>query len=95
MKLTNAMQFNKKSMNKKQTLTPEKRFLIWHFSKNKFTKATLQKYIQEIKRGRITLDALNPLEMQLYDFFTTENATERFAKFQEAYELMQKELEEI
>ena len=82
-------------MNKKQNLTPEKRFLIWHFSKNKFTKATLQKYIQEIKRGVITLDTLNPLERQLYDIFTTENAIERIAKFQEAYESMQKELNEI
>lgn len=82
-------------MNKKQKLTPEKKFLIWHFSNKGFTQRTLALRIQEIKRGVITLDALNPLERQLYDIFTTENATERFAKFQEAYELMQKELKDI
>jgi hypothetical protein len=82
-------------MNKKQKLTPEKKFLIWHFSNKEFTQRTLALRIQEIKRGVITLDALSPLERQLYDIFTTENAIERIAKFQEAYELMQKELNEI
>lgn len=82
-------------MNKKQNLTPEKRFLIWRFSNKGFTQRTLALRIQEIKRGVITLDTLNPLERQFYDIFTTENATERVAKCQEAYDLIQKELKKI
>ena len=82
-------------MKKKQELTPEKKFLIWHFSNKGYTQSTLALRIQEIKRGVITLDTLNPLERQFYDIFTTENATERYAKFQEAYDLIQKELKDI
>ena len=79
----------------KPKLTKEQKFLIWKFSKQEFSQFTLKIYIQRVKSGKMTLDALSPLERKFYDIFTTENATERFAKFQEAYDLMQKELEEI
>ena len=95
MKLTNVMQFNKKSMNKKQKLTQEKKFLLWYYSKKSCTNLTLKVYNAKIKRGVITIENLNPLEKQFYAIFTAKNATERIAKCQEAYDLMQKELNEI
>lgn len=79
----------------KPKLTKEQKFLIWKLSKQEFSQWTLKIYIQRVKSGKMTIDALNPLERQFYDIFTTENATERFAKFQEAYDLMQKELKDI
>lgn len=82
-------------MNKKEQLTQEKNFLLWHYSKKGYTNLTLKVCNSKIKRGVITIENLNPLERQFYDIFTTENATERLAKFWEAYELMQKELKEI
>ena len=68
--------------------------LILLFKKS-FTNLTLKVYNAKIKRGVITIENLNPLEKQFYDIFTAKNATERIAKCQEAYDLMQKELNEI
>lgn len=82
-------------MNKKEQLTQEKKFLLWHYSKKGYTNLTLKVCNAKIKRGVITIENLNPLEKQFYDIITTKNATERIAKCQEAYDLMQKELNEI
>lgn len=82
-------------MNKKQKLTQEKKFLLWYYSQKSFTNLTLKVCNAKIKRGVITIENLNPFEKQFYDVLTTENAIERFAKLQEFYELMRKELNEI
>jgi hypothetical protein len=65
------------------------------YSQKGLTGSTLKFYIQEIKRNTITIKNLTPLEKQFYDIFTIKDTRERFVKCQEAYDLLEKELNEI
>ena len=82
-------------MSKNSKLTQEKKFLIFLYSQKGFKESTLKVRICEIKRNVITIENLSPLEKQFYDIFTIKDTGERFVKCQEAYDLLEKELNEV
>jgi hypothetical protein len=82
-------------MNKKPKLTQEQKFLIFLYSQKGFKESTLRLRIQEIKNNKITMENLSPFEKQFYDIFTIKDTGERYVKCQEAYDLLEKELNEI
>jgi len=82
-------------MSKNSKLTQEQKFLIFVYSQKGFKESTLILRIQEIKNNKITIENLSPLEKQFYDIFTIKDTGERFVRCQEAYVLLEKELNEI
>lgn len=82
-------------MNKKPKLTKEQKFLMLRASKEIKNIKRLSVVNSQIRTGKITMSKTTFIEKIAFDILTTENATERFGKLQEAYQLMQKELNEI
>jgi hypothetical protein len=82
-------------MSKNSKLTQEKKFLMWCYSNKGLSYFTLRVYNAKIQKGEITIENLSPLEKQFYDIFTIKDTGERFVKCQEAYDLLEKELNEI
>jgi hypothetical protein len=82
-------------MSKNSKLTQEQKFLIFLYSQKGFKESTLKVRIYDIKKNAITIENLSQLEKQFYDIFTIKDTGKRFVKCQEAYDLLEKELNKI